>query len=118
MKLTKKPITVLLMSLTLASCASVPEKEEINASQDSYVVNKSYISAQSLPVDQDSQNENAIRTSDDGLEQKGRGSFQDLQSISRDNVSIRKGEELASHFSDEASLTVAVNSLPVPNFLH
>lgn len=113
-KLKTTPAIILL--LTITGCASSGNSEQ-NETDSNYVVGGSYLSKS--PQEKAS-GWPAKGQADDSasLLEYSQNKASNLPSIRRDSVSLRQAEEIAASFSNEPSLSVSVNEMAMPDFLH
>jgi general secretion pathway protein D len=114
MKITINKLSILLCALTLSSCATSPDKQEEQKTNNTYNVTGSYLT--STPPAQKKQ----LNTQEPSKPSTNAGAnkMEHLQSLARTNVNLRKIEQLATAFSATPSLTLSVNEMSMQNFLH
>ena len=119
MQIKKNTISTLLLSMTLASCASAPQPDVDEQAREKYSVEKSFLANGKL-TDQNVNSNSATNGSNEQStsNRNSNSSIAYLETLNRGNVEIRQGEELANKFSDVKSLTVSVNEFPIQNYLH
>lgn len=113
-KLKTTPAIILL--LTITGCASSGSSEQTETGSN-YAVGGSYLSKSPQDKAQGWSSKGQADDKSSSLEYD-QNNTSNLPSIRRDNVSLRQAEEIAASFSNEPSLSVSVNEIAMPDFLH
>ncbi|MFT5812279.1 MAG: general secretion pathway protein D [Psychroserpens sp.] len=117
MNLTTNTVTITCFAIALTGCALTSENDPKKPANTSYTVADSYLA--STP-ENNSEQKNA--TLDNNTINKAttppNGAIQYLQPLARTGIILRDTEQLAAAFSNEPSLTVSVDNMPMQNFLH
>jgi general secretion pathway protein D len=115
MTITINKLTTILFTLALSGCSTSLKNEQEQVKDNGYKVSGSYLSSAS-------NNKKSQRTKTDDKRyaevEKKDTEMQYLQSLARDNVDLRKIEQLALAFSNKPSLTLSVDEMPMQSFLH
>jgi general secretion pathway protein D len=114
MKIKSNILTILAFSLSLLGCATAPDNQATVTPNDNFKVAGSYLAGTS---------ENVRVTIDEPiidaeLVQNNLAEIENLQPIARSEIKLRKAQLLSAEFSDEASLSISVNEMPIHDFLH
>lgn len=112
-KLIKTSLTITLF--TLAGCSSVENDSQNNQASTNYKVKGSYLAGQPHSV---SSKDEATFPNEPENGDSSLANIENLQPLPRTNAQIRQSEQLTAPFSDEPSLTISVNEMPVHDFLH
>lgn len=114
MKIKSNILTILVFSLSLLGCATAPDNQATVTPNDNFKVAGSYLAGTS-------ENIRVIIDEpiiDAELVQNNLAEIENLQPIARSEIKLRKAELLSAEFSDEASLSISVNEMPIHDFLH
>ena len=110
---------MMLLVLTISSCASTDNDTPKNL-DTSYKVGGSYLGEE---PNSNKKNKDQIADSNNKAANNNQNAastvtMQNLPSLERSPLNLRQAEQLSAAFSDQASLTVSVNEMPIADFLH
>ncbi|SEK46897.1 general secretion pathway protein D [Colwellia chukchiensis] len=118
MNLTINTVTVTFFALVLSGCALSPNSDKAKTQgHNRYTITDSYLS--STMVKAGEQNTNTQTNSSENSKTAIAGEqMQSLKPLAREDINLRKTQQLAAAFPDQPSLTVAVDNMPLQSFLH
>jgi len=115
MKMTKNKSTILLFALILSGCSTTSNDDAVKKNESSYQVSTSYLAGSVA------NNTNLIAEKKENFStsiQNSLASIENLTPLAHTRINLRKAEQLSTAFSDELSLTISVNEMPIKDFLH
>jgi len=117
MKLITNKSTVILLALSLSGCA-LTEDAQPDELDTSYTVGGSYLKEETAGKQKNASEIDKETSNAADVSSKNTAELQNLPSLARAPLNLRKSAQLSAAFSAEASLTVSVNEMAITDFLH
>jgi len=117
-------LVITTLVLALSGCANQAAQSQQNKAknnkedQGEYKLTASYLAKDKSSVNEPLTQETVDAEEKTALKQESVTNIQNLKPLARTKVQLRKSEQLFASFSNQASLAVAVNNMPIHDFLH